>query len=241
MTPNVWPTLSSCSQLEPSFKFIGRYINKIALHLARHCDSYVAQALPPHATFSSLLASLSISRTAKGRLLNYYPPSTPLSASNSHHDNLWCGYHNDHGTLTGLLPGQFYTTPDMTMLHSSPDPTSGLYTSRDNGPPEQVTIPPYCIAFQIGEAAQIATGGILRATPHAVVMPRAHNVARVTLALFLQPNPWEQLRIPAGITPSQKQSALHTNHRVPPLVDRYVPGDTLEKFAHRTGDAYMTK
>ena len=32
----------------------------------------------------------------------------------------------------------------------------------------KITIPPDCIAFQIGETAQIHSGGILQATPHAV-------------------------------------------------------------------------
>lgn len=238
LSSNIWPKDPCCSQLEPSFKFIGRYINQIALLLARYCDVYVAKTLGPNASFTSLHASLSESKAAKGRLLNYYPPATTSTSSTSD-DSLWCGYHNDHGTLTGLLSGQFYTTTDMTVLPKSPDPASGLYVSRDNHPPEQVTIPSDCIAFQLGESAQIATGGILRATPHAVVMPRGHdNLARVTLALFLQPNPWEVLKMPTGMTPDDARAAIRTNHKVPPLGDRYHQGDTFGQFAERTGKAY---
>lgn len=242
MAPNVWPAHPSCSQLEPSFKFIGRYVNQIALHLARHCDAYVARVLPPGVTCTSLHASLSTSNAAKGRLLNYYPPAAAPTSSTTDDDLTWCGYHNDHGTLTGLLSGQFYTTPDLNTLPTSPDPASGLYISRDHHPPEHVTIPADNVAFQLGESAQIATGGILRATPHAVVMPRQHtNVARVTLALFLQPNPWETLQMPPRMTHADKQDALRTNHRVPPLTERFVPGDTFGQFAQRTANAYMAK
>ena len=59
----------------------------------------------------------------------------------------------------------------------------------------RVVIPPDHIAFQLGEAFQILSGGLLQATPHCVVAPRAEyqkNLYRNTMALFLQPK-WDKM------------------------------------------------
>lgn len=55
----------------------------------------------------------------------------------------------------------------------------------------KVSIPADCLAFQTGEALEIATGGKLRATPHCVRVggsPDAEKISRETFALFMQPN-----------------------------------------------------
>lgn len=55
----------------------------------------------------------------------------------------------------------------------------------------KATYPANCLAFQTGEALQIATGGKLMATPHyvRVAATKAESpVSRETFALFMQPN-----------------------------------------------------
>jgi isopenicillin N synthase-like dioxygenase len=44
------------------------------------------------------------------------------------------------------------------------------------------------LAFQIGEAAQIASRGLLVATPHLVRGAAYPNMARNTFAVFMHPN-----------------------------------------------------
>jgi isopenicillin N synthase-like dioxygenase len=44
------------------------------------------------------------------------------------------------------------------------------------------------LAFQIGEASQIASGGFLVATPHLVRGSSYPNLSRNTFAVFMQPN-----------------------------------------------------
>lgn len=246
MSRNVWPTDPSCKGVEPVFKSIGRYVNDIGLHVARHCDKFVQDKIGTKHQFSKLEETLRNSKVAKGRLLNYFPPdsdtepSTPASGMN---DELWCGYHNDHGALTGLLAGQFYTANDQKPLSSTPDPRAGLYVHRwDTDTAEKVVIPHNCIAFQIGESAQIMSGGVLRATPHAVLMPKTNiaNVSRVTLAVFLQPNPWEKLYMPRNYRPADNDAALKTNRLVPSLSGRYEQGDLYVDFAAKTIKAYYT-
>jgi isopenicillin N synthase-like dioxygenase len=73
----------------------------------------------------------------------------------------------------------------------SPSPASGLYIRNRAGELTKVSIPVDCLAFQTGEALEIATGGKLAATPHCVrvgASPGAENISRETFALFMQPN-----------------------------------------------------
>ncbi len=48
----------------------------------------------------------------------------------------------------------------------SPSESSGLYIRTRGGELTKVSIPEDSLAFQTGEALEIATGGKLRATPH---------------------------------------------------------------------------
>ena len=79
---------------------------------------------------------------------------------------------------------------------SSPSPQSGLYIRSRGGTLTKVSIPTDCLAFQTGEALELATGGKLRATPHCVrVGPGegTEDVSRETFALFMQPDVNQQL------------------------------------------------
>jgi len=69
----------------------------------------------------------------------------------------------------------------------APSPASGLHIRAHEGELTKVAIPPDCLAFQIGEALEIATAGELRATPHCVRVGAGEDVPRDTFALFMQP------------------------------------------------------
>ena len=78
----------------------------------------------------------------------------------------------------------------------SPAPSSGLYIRTRGGALAKVSIPTDCLAFQTGEALELATAGRLRATPHCVrvgAAPDAESISRETFALFMQPNVDQQL------------------------------------------------
>lgn len=238
MCPNIWPTHASCAHLEPCFKKLGRYINQVGLLVARRCDDYVQLKLGHGVNFSRMQHSLQHSVSAKARLLNYFPYQDPMPPYADNDERLWCGYHNDHGTLTGLTAGQFYNISNMTPHSNAPDSVAGLYVCRAHKP-EKVVIPQDCIAFQIGESAQVVSGGVLRATPHAVRMPRCTNdVARITFVVFLQPNPWEKMTLPSGCEDLDVEDAIRTTDRVPNLSERYQVGDTFAEFAAKTAKKY---
>lgn len=56
----------------------------------------------------------------------------------------------------------------------------------------RIAIPKNMLAFQIGESAQIHTGGYFEATPHCVIRSNqiaGKKISRDTFALFMEPNP----------------------------------------------------
>lgn len=79
-----------------------------------------------------------------------------------------CGWHNDHGSLTGLTPALFLDEEGRPLAGGSPDADSGLYVLSRSGELVKADVPQDHLAFQIGETAQIHSGGVLQATPHAV-------------------------------------------------------------------------
>lgn len=139
----------------------------------------------------------------------------------------------DHQTGAPLLP-----------LGTCPDPEAGLYVvvargggggGNDNSTAVQkVTIPPDCLAIQVGECTQIVTHGVLRATPHCV--RGAPDLARASLACFVDVPPQFPL---VGDGDSAIAVAAHSSdHRVPPLQDRWRSGMTFGDFLTTTFQKY---
>lgn len=106
----------------------------------------------------------------------------------------WCGFHIDHSLLTGLCSAMFLREEDELSDPSvvpSPSPTSGLYIRTRGGDLTKVAIPTDCLAFQTGEALELATSGKLLATRHCVRVGAGQNsgkISRETFALFMQPD-----------------------------------------------------
>ena len=160
------------------------------------------------------------SKIAKGRLLHYYPKEevermsgiTASSASGSKEKgddtdwSSWCGWHNDHGSLTGLVPATY--TNSTNHVVPPPDPMAGLYVRARDGRLVKVEFPASadCLAFQIGETAQVHTGGILQATPHAVRGSEVTGHSRQTFAVFMEPEHDGPMPLPPGRTVGDVQS-----------------------------------
>jgi len=200
---NIWPEgVKAVENFESSFKSLGRLVFDIGCDLAAACQPFASSYLTDSSL--SLADLIRNSQTAKARLLHYFPPSpdTPLPKEDEPIDN-WCGFHLDHSLLTGLCSAMYLEAPknlseDPTVVQS-PSPTSGLYIRTRGGDLTKVSIPADCLAFQTGEALELATSGRLRATPHCVRVGgggdvgHASRISRETLALFMQPNVDQQL------------------------------------------------
>jgi len=197
---NIWPSKDEkgVEGFEDAFKDLGRFIFQIGCQLATACEPFALSHLSDSSM--SLSKLISESQTTKARLLHYFPPdsSRPPLEEDEPVDS-WCGFHLDHSLLTGLCSAMFLRQgeagADLTVV-PSPSPASGLYIRSRGGNLTKVSIPSDCLAFQTGEALEVATGGKLRATPHCVRVggtPGAFNISRETFALFMQPNTHEYL------------------------------------------------
>jgi len=93
--------------------------------------------------------------------------------------------------LTGLCPAMFlrHVENGEPEIISAPS-TAGLYIRTRGGDVVKVSIPKDCVAFQTGEALEIATNGHLLATPHCVAAGSLgpDTISRESFALFMQPN-----------------------------------------------------
>ena len=192
----------------------------------------------------------------------------------------WCGWHNDHGSLTGLIPGMFLDAEGrdvVAMLRSleaqaagerkeepqeqgggaaqstgasaagsasfsrTPPPflaekgaraevraalgKAGLYICARSGEiikAGAAPLPANTMLFQIGETAQIHSGGIMQATPHAVqgitipvesaevsaeVVEYIRGISRESFACFMEPEWGETMSVPNGMDAEKSQSA----------------------------------
>jgi len=189
---NVWPDDSEkgIEGFEKAFKSLGKYIFKVGRELATACQPFAGSHLVDQ---SLSLPDLISAQTTKARLLHYFPPSpaSPLPSDDEPVDS-WCGFHLDHSLITGLCSAMYISHESSAdpLICPAPSATSGLYIRTRGGELIKVSIPSNCLAFQTGEALELATNGKLRATPHCVRVGGSgdEKVSRETFALFMQPD-----------------------------------------------------
>lgn len=119
---------------------------------------------------------------------------------------------------------------------TNPDPQSGLYVRTRTGEVLKAAIPKNTIAYQMGEAMQVHTGGLLRATPHYVRTaqgPNVANMSRNTFALFMQPSWNDKMDCP--------QSCLAGQSLADVGVDHWEPGIDFAEFTKRRLNEYYRK
>jgi len=193
---NIWPSASESGieGFEEAFKALGRFIYHVGCEIALACQPFVSSHLKDAAI--SLPTLLSQSQTLKARLLHYFPPSSHnLDILDGEDVETWCGLHKDHSMLTGLSSAMYLTyvsDVEPPTISQAPNPTAGLYIYRRGGDLRKVTIPTGCLAFQTGEALEVATEGRLRATPHCVRVGKGGHttkaVSREAFVLFMAPD-----------------------------------------------------
>lgn len=245
--PNVWPAPSDAAPgFEASLKALGAAMVGAGAVLSAHVDAFVAQRLhelgrPPPPASRLLRSVVEGSRTPKARLLYYFPVEGGGGggggAAPPAGEGAWCGAHNDHGSLTALTSALFFDADGNAV--PCPDPDAGLYVFSRTGEPVKVAIPADALAFQIGETAQVASGGVLRATPHFVRAPAVPGVSRGTLAVFMEPEHGDSVDVPEGAdVGAVLEGDASLPGTVPPLGKRWALGDTFAAFTKKTLAAY---
>eukprot|EP00455_Lapot_gusevi_P057131 TRINITY_DN963_c0_g2_i1.p1 TRINITY_DN963_c0_g2~~TRINITY_DN963_c0_g2_i1.p1 ORF type:complete len:390 (+),score=114.52 TRINITY_DN963_c0_g2_i1:72-1172(+) len=238
--PNIWPE-EDLPELSGAFKEIGCLLVTVGQQLAKRCDEYVASKCPtyPELRVHNIIRE---SRTAKGRLLYYFaqnhdqkefqPPTEEDIGS-------WCGWHNDHGSLTGLVPAMYFDSEGNQI--PCPDPHAGLYIRSRHGQLVKANFASDTLAFQIGETAQIHTGGVLLATPHCVRAAQVSGVSRATLAVFMEPMMFEPMTVPPEVDPALAQNGATLQYLpsgVPALGTRWSTDMNFARFSDVTMGAY---
>jgi hypothetical protein len=102
------------------------------------------------------------------------PSSNAAQQINEDELGSWCGWHNDHGSLTALIPSMYIQSETGAVI-PNPDPKAGLWIRSRKGELVQATFPADCMAFQMGETQQVHSGGLLQATPHCVLVCLSHH------------------------------------------------------------------
>jgi hypothetical protein len=106
--------------MEPALKEMGQLVVSVGRLVARQCDHYVRAILgADYSPSTQLFDLLTTSQCCKGRLLHYFAQDevarhTQATGEQKGHEKEtptddtdfsdWCGWHNDHGSLTGLVP-----------------------------------------------------------------------------------------------------------------------------------------
>jgi len=236
--PNIWPK-EHLPELEQQFKEVGKLVVEAGLLLAKQCDALVHKKCPSYPA-DKLYNIIKKSRTPKARLLHYFPIDEDKFVDGDF--SSWCGWHNDHGSLTGLVPAMYIDSHYKVV--SPPRPDAGLYVKARDGTLVHASIPSDHLAFQIGEAACIHSGGILQATPHCVrgsPSPKDNPISRETFAVFMEPEWNEDMDLPGGVSDENVLRGSSTKNMppgVPLLGSRWKPPMDFGQFSDVTIKSY---
>jgi isopenicillin N synthase-like dioxygenase len=222
---NIWPSEEDCPDFEDAFKSLGQLIVDVGLLVSQQVDAYVRKVAESYEE-GKLHRIVKTSLCCKARLLHYFTQDGGDGGSKEEVKegdfSSWCGWHNDHGSLTGLTSAM-YLDKDGNEAPNR-DSSAGLYIKGRKGQLVKAAFPADRLAFQIGETAQIHSGGILQATPHAVRGSSDPSVTRETFAVFMEPNWDEIMSMPDGMdieSAQGKDAESHLPNGVPVLRSRW--------------------
>ena len=158
----------------------------------------------------------------------FYFPKNDITVKGKSNNNLWSGWHNDHGSLTALCSALYLDKNGNEGKFNLSK--TGLIIKNRKGEDIRVTYRACDIAFQIGEILQVQSGGTLHATPHSVVVGDdiPDNYGRSTFVLFMEPNREEKIDIP--IEAKFENVMTSPIYSVPKIEDRFKRGMTFGQF-----------
>ena len=259
------------------FRQLGKEMIKLGLLVARVCDIGIQGAGLENAIlqastakgrlihYHSLVEKQMLRRIEAGKQRRILESNKSSPSSHSNKD-LWQQWHYDYGIFT-ILTMPMFLRSNHTNVDSMDDAhklnySSSLETSESNSlfphiglkilnignrMVEFVCAPNDCLLVQVGEAAQILTGGKLRATAHCVCQPlERDDVSRETFVVFLQPS-WDMCLVSPNeyeTNGKRLESAVLEKEfsmiqcRVPPLESRWRNGCTFAEFSRETTKQY---
>lgn len=245
---NIWP--SELPELNASFNAVGEAIRDIGLIILKNIDLYIKQHFQSYELNYQKIISDSDENT--GRMLYYFPKnklqqhknleknsnSKESETKGLESESNWCEWHNDHGSLTGLVSASYINENGAEVKNLNLTKT-GLFVQNRKGEIIRLAYGPEDLAFQLGETLQIHSGGLLHATPHAVKFSddSPDNIARTTFALFMEPSKSFKLNLPKEC----KKEDINTSDiykYIPKLEERFSENMNFGEFCNRTNDLY---
>jgi isopenicillin N synthase-like dioxygenase len=123
--PNIWPK-EELPELETAFKALGQVIISVGKLVAKQADKFVRSKCPTYPE-NNLENTIETSLCCKARLLHYFPIANDDSAMDSADNEFssWCGWHNDHGSLTGLTSALYLDENGNQVVNT--DKTAGMH------------------------------------------------------------------------------------------------------------------
>lgn len=106
---------------------MGQLVVDVGALVGKQCDNFVKSKCEGYEDLK-LFDTITHSLCCKARLLHYFAKETETSTNEDDLFSDWCGWHNDHGSLTGLVPAMYIDEKGNTI--PNPDPNAGLYIRR---------------------------------------------------------------------------------------------------------------
>jgi hypothetical protein len=117
---NQLPNHASRATYAHDIQDLGQLIIRTGHLVAKRCDQYILKVTNGNSAAAQCADVIERSPCPKGRLLHYFPANADADDGQQ-----WCGWHNDHGSLTGLCSAMFISADGNEV--ANPDPTAGLY------------------------------------------------------------------------------------------------------------------
>lgn len=248
------------------FKNLGRCMMELGICLARVCDNAMQT--------TELEKSIINSGSAKGRLIHYHSKLDGLileevskkvgpqfwsqkslvfkdiCKDKSMVSDLWQQWHYDYGIFTVLTSPLFLSSivEGECLVSKESQPPMGhsclqLFDTR-NKRVVSVKCRPESFIIQVGEAADVLSGGKLRSMLHAVSrqLGMGGDVSRETFVVFLQPS-WDKVLHYQGYSLDHDEvqdgdELAEIRRKIPPLSARLRDGMTFAEFSRETTKQY---
>ncbi|KAJ4793497.1 2-oxoglutarate (2OG) and Fe(II)-dependent oxygenase superfamily protein [Rhynchospora pubera] len=258
---------SEFDHLGDTFEKLGRCMMELGVRLARVCDNAMR--------ITELEKSIIHSGSAKGRLIHYHsmldglilkeaikrvglknrskksPAFNEICKEKSTVADLWQQWHYDYGIFTVLTSPLFLSSTvegeHLVSKESLPPMGHSCLQLFDNRKKRIVSVKcqPDSFIIQVGEAADVLSGGKLRSTLHAVCKPMGltGDVSRETFVVFLQPS-WDKVLHCHGFSldPDEEvrsgDELADIHSKIPPLSARLRDGMTFAEFSRETTKQY---
>jgi hypothetical protein len=161
-------TEAAGSSLRGDMEALGASWVTICAGVAAACDAWLAP-LAPGSSATPLSTALLEAREAKARLI-YYSARDGNGQQLQQQQPPWQEWHKDYGLFTAVSSPRYWSGAGQVCLQ--PPPGAGLHVlAAGSGELRPAPLPAGCLGVQLGEAAQILSGGALAAAPHCVVQP----------------------------------------------------------------------